>query len=292
MKFVTYVLDGDHRVGVVDANMLFPLELLGLGYRTMLELIAHYGPEDKQMLERHLKARPSFGIPVEEAVLAAPIPRPAHDVICVGKNYAAHVKEGAAFMNKGDFNMPEHPVYFGKRVNLAPGHGGQADMHPAITSQMDYEAELAVVIGKTCAGVRPEKVWEHLFGLTVANDLSARDIQKNHVQYYFGKSLDSSTPMGPWIVTMDEFSPPLRLEVRSRVNGEQRQQGNTADFIFDIPRLVSQLSQGITLEPGDILLTGTPAGVGMGFNPPRFLKAGDVVECEVEGVGTLRTVMR
>ena len=148
-----------------------------------------------------------------------------------------------------------------------------------------------MIIGKTCSKVSREEAFEYVFGYSIGNDISARDVQNRHKQYSFGKGLDDSFPMGPWIVTKDELPSPPHLRIQSWVNGEPRQDGNTDDFIFDIPELISQLSQGITLEPGDILITGTPSGVGMGFHPPKFLKSGDVVTCRIEGIGTLENVV-
>jgi 2-keto-4-pentenoate hydratase/2-oxohepta-3-ene-1,7-dioic acid hydratase in catechol pathway len=209
----------------------------------------------------------------------------------VGQNYTAHALEGARYAGK-EWTKPDWPVYFSKRVDRCVAPGGVIPAHADITSELDYEAELAVIIGKTASKVKPGDVFSHIFGYTVANDVSARDIQHNHVQYTFGKGLDGFAPMGPWIATVDEFAVPPRLNVKTRVNGEPRQDANTSDFIFDIPRLISELSSGITLEPGDILITGTPAGVGMGFQPPKFLRPGDEIECEIEGIGILRNVVR
>ena len=231
------------------------------------------------------------GIPLDSVKLAAPIPHPRHDILCIGQNYLAHAIESFKF--KGlEYQKPSHPVYFTKRVNRAVADGECIPAHADITSQLDYEAELAVVIGKRCDHVKPEDVFAHIFGYTIVNDVSARDLQYAHSQYAFGKSLDGFAPMGPWIVTADEIPAPPALRIGTRVNGEVRQDSNTGDFIFDIPYMISELSGGIVLEPGDIVITGTPSGVGMGFTPPRFLKSGDVVECEIEKIGTLRNTVR
>ncbi|MCC8190778.1 MAG: fumarylacetoacetate hydrolase family protein, partial [Planctomycetes bacterium] len=218
-------------------------------------------------------------------------PHPPRDLLCVGQNYLEHALETARFKGT-EYHQPEYPVIFSKRVIRAVPPEGEIPAHADITAALDYEAELAVVIGKRCDHVRPEEVFAHVFGYTIVNDVSARDIQMNHVQYTFGKGLDGFAPMGPWIATVDEFAAPPHLNVVTRVNGEVRQNSNTSEFIFDIPRLISELSSGITLLPGDILITGTPSGVGMGFSPPKFLQPGDVVECEIEGIGVLRNVVR
>lgn len=292
MKFVTYMLDGEEMVGVVDATKGRVLSLWGLGYSypDMLAFIAEC--TDAMLPEiADRAARSDGGAPLERVVLQAPIPHPRHDLICVGQNYVEHALEAARYAGR-EWVKPDLPVYFSKRVNRAVPPGGEIPSHADITSKLDYEAELAVVIGKRADHVREEDAYGHVFGYTVVNDVSARDLQSGHVQYTFGKGLDGFTPMGPWIATRDEFRTPPNLRVTSRVNGETRQDSNTSDFIFDIPRLISELSGGIVLEPGDVIITGTPSGVGMGFNPPRFLKSGDVVECEVEGIGALRNTVK
>ena len=293
MKFVTY-LDGQADVpGVLSADgaWVYSLEQLGFGYGTMVELIADFSPA----LEADIAAKiegGAQGTAMESVQLTAPIPYPAHDVICVGHNYLAHAKESMRF--RGLEYVPlKFPTYFGKRVNRAVGHGEAVPAHEDITAMLDYESEFSIVIGKRCDHVSKEEAFDYIFGYTILNDITARDLQNNHGgQFYFGKSLDGFTPIGPCIVTEGEFKRPPHVRVISRVNGEVRQDGNTNDFIFDIPFLVSELSQGMVLEPGDIIATGTPAGVGMGFDPPKFIKAGDVVECEIEGIGILRNPIR
>lgn len=291
MKFITYIdKDGADRLGVLTADGagMHPLADLGIFCSGMTEFIASY---DETIVAR-LRAKIAVpGVPLAEVMLAAPIPYPRHDILCIGQNYLGHAIESAKFRGK-EYTKPAYPTYFAKRVNRAVAPEGTIAAHADITAQLDYEVELAVVIGSRCDHVRPEEAFDHIFGYTIVNDISARDLQNRHGgQYTFGKSLDDSTPMGPWLVTRDEFASPPHLRVRTWVNGELRQDGNTSDFIFDIPRLISELSTGIVLEPGDILITGTPAGVAMGFQPPRFIKAGDVVECEVEGIGRLRNTV-
>lgn len=276
MKLATYYQDGREAVGLIEGDMIFPLP----GRTDMLELITRY-PQFPL---------PGAGLPLAGARLAAPIPHPRHDIICLGMNYLEHARETALF--KGvPFAPPAHAVYFSKRVNRALGPEEAIPNHNHITKELDYEAELAIIIGKTCARVSREQVFDYIFGYTIVNDVTAREIQKAHEQFYFGKSLDGFAPMGPWIVTADEIADPGALKVESRVNGETRQKSDTGQMIFDIPHTISELSQGITLEPGDIIITGTPSGVGMGFSPPRYLKSGDIMECEVEGIGVLHNTV-
>ena len=291
MRLVTFQGAGESRLGVCrkDGTAVIPLETLLIDYPDMTALIAGMTEEERMRIEREAEA--TEGIPMDQVKLLSPIPHPRHDVLCVGQNYVAHAKESAAF--KGIvYQKPDYPVYFSKRVNESVAPDGVIGLHSDLTSQMDYEVELAVIIGKTCSHVSRREAYDYVFGYSIGNDISARDIQNRHKQYSFGKGLDDSFPLGPWIVTRDDLPEPPHLRIQSWVNGELRQDSNTNDFIFDIPELISQLSQGITLEPGDILITGTPAGVGMGFHPPKFLQAGDVVTCRIEGIGTLTNTIQ
>ncbi len=291
MKFVTFFdAQQQEQVGVVHDDGIHALADLGFPRRDMQELIEQYTPALGADIAKKL-ANANGGLSVDKAKLQAPIPRPRHDIICIGQNYLAHALEGARYHAK-TYVKAEHPTYFSKRVTLPVGQDGVIPAHTDATASLDYEAELAVVIGKRMSHVAPDKVFDHIFGYTIVNDISARDRQINHVQYTYAKGMDGFAPMGPWIVTEDEFRRPPHLRVASRVNGEDRQDGNTNDLIFDIPYLLAELTVGITLEPGDILITGTPAGVGMGFHPPKFLKPGDRVECEVEGIGVLRNTVQ
>ena len=224
-------------------------------------------------------------IPFTEVQLLAPIPRPAHDIICLGMNFADHTKEAAQF--HPTLIRENQAVYFGKRVDLAVPHGGAIDSHPDVTQQLDYEAEIAVIIGRDARHVKREAVKDYIFGYTIINDVSAREVQTGHKQYFFGKSLDTFTPMGPCIVTADEFAYPPEIGIRCYINGEKRQDGNTRQWIFDIEDVITELSAGMTLQAGTIISMGTPAGVGMGMTPPVFLHPGDVIKCEADGIGTL-----
>jgi 2-keto-4-pentenoate hydratase/2-oxohepta-3-ene-1,7-dioic acid hydratase in catechol pathway len=230
-----------------------------------------------------------LGVAADKARLEAPIPRPARNVFCVGWNYADHFAEGKAFRGaSAPQEVPEHPALFTK--NAAAVVGPDAPVrHPGPHSdQLDWEAELAVVIGNGGRDIAEADAMRYVFGYTCANDVSVRDIQRRHGgQWFKGKNFDTHLPMGPWIVTADELDP-SDLAIRSRVNGVTKQDSRTRFMVFKIPRLVAEISAGCELWPGDIIITGTPAGVGFARTPPEYLKAGDTVEVEIEGIGVLR----
>lgn len=215
--------------------------------------------------------------------LLAPIPRPAKNIFCVGKNYVDHAIELG-----GNSDIPQHLIVFSKVPTTVIGHEETVLRHADVTDELDYEGELAVVIGKRGKAIRKEEALDYVFGYTIINDVTARDLQERHQQYLLGKSLDTFCPMGPWIVHKSLIENPNKLEIETKVNGEIRQKASTEQFIFNVETIIETISRGITLEPGDIIATGTPAGVGKGMKPPRFLQAGDVVEITVEGIGTLR----
>jgi 2-keto-4-pentenoate hydratase/2-oxohepta-3-ene-1,7-dioic acid hydratase in catechol pathway len=209
----------------------------------------------------------------------------------VGKNYHDHAEEfsksGFDKSAQAGEHIPEAPVVFTKPASTVIGPGANIPRHAAVTQQLDYEAEIGVVIGKAGRGIRKADALAHVFGYTLINDVTARDLQKRHRQWFLGKSLDGFCPMGPYVVTADELDP-ANIDVRCWVNGELRQSSNSRDLIFDIPTLIETISAGIELQPGDVIATGTPAGVGIGFNPPRFLQTGDVVRMEIPRVGILQ----
>ncbi|WP_043933096.1 fumarylacetoacetate hydrolase family protein [Bacillus sp. EB01] len=225
-------------------------------------------------------------IPISDVELLAPIPRPAKNVMCIGKNYAEHAIE----MGSAD-DIPEHVMVFTKPPTAVIGPDKAIPSHSEITDQLDYEGELAVIIGKKGTGITKEEAKDYVFGYTILNDVTARDLQKRHKQYFLGKGLDGSAPMGPWIVTKDEIPHHGNLGIQTKVNGEIRQDSNTKHLIFPIEQLIEDLSKGMTLEPGDIIATGTPAGVGKGFKPPKFLKSGDTIEIMIEGIGVLKNTV-
>lgn len=278
-----------YQVGILDSSMqkIIPIDILGIKICSVQELIETWNKKIEETL-RNAMIQHQGTFQLKDIILAAPIPHPAQEIICLGINYLDHAKESAKFKNKVFDGKREETVYFGKRVNLATPDGGEIPVHSNITQKLDYEVELGVIIGKDVRNISREEVFDYVFGYTIINDISARDIQLRHNQWYFGKSLEGSAPMGPWIVTKDEFTIPPVLEISSFVNGELRQKSSTSLLIFDIPYVIEELSAGMTLKAGTIISMGTPSGVGMGFEPPKFLKSGDVVECRIGGIGTLK----
>ena len=231
------------------------------------------------------------GIALKDVRLLAPMPNPKRNVFCVGKNYLDHVRELSTYDIKQFSPDTELPIFFTKAATCVNGPYDRVSLHRGVSAQVDYEAELAVIIGRAGINIKAKDAYEHIFGYTVLNDFTARDLQKDHKQWFKGKSLDGHCPMGPWIATRDEISDPQSLNIASYVNGEVRQNSNTGNMIFSIARLIEDLSKGMTLLPGDVLATGTPSGVGAGFNPPKFLKKGDRVKVAVEGIGGIENEM-
>lgn len=294
MRFVRCETNGKELLGVLngEGTHLAPLEQFeGCGYADLNQLIREMGPAQRAGLEAFVRGDVPGArvIPLSEVRLLAPIGRPVHDILCVGVNYQAHLEECERAIR---MEKPAAAVYFSKRASRILGPGEPIESHRALDEALDYEVELAVVIGKGGRDIPPEQVEEHIFGYSVFNDVSARTLQHSHAQWFRGKSLDGFAVMGPALVTRDELPFPLELDVESRVNGQVRQHSNTRAFIRGVAALVSELSAGITLEPGDIIATGTPSGVGMGFDPPRYMKPGDTVECEVQGLGVLRNTIK
>ena len=287
MKLVTYQYDGIERVGALTPD---GAAILPLPYPDMNTLIESASFAD---LLSAASAAESSGasVPAAEAVLCAPIPRPRQDIICLGMNYRDHLTEAA---NYDSAFAKERPVtvYFSKRVSQAVAPEGFIERHAGLTERLDYENELAVILGRAARDVKAADAADYIFGYTIVNDVSAREVQTSHKQFYFGKSLDGFTPMGPCITTADEIAFPPALTLTTLVNGELRQNSNTSLLLNSIAEIIEELSSGMTLLPGTIIATGTPAGVGMGFNPPKFLKPGDVVACTIEGIGTLRNTVR
>lgn len=295
MKLVTYLQNGKELVGAVTkcGLKILPLKENGFDYESMNDVIESMPEEGMDKLKAIVEKGEGEGkILMEEAKLLAPIPEPKQDVICLGINYMEHAVESVRYKKEAFDGDRKFPVYFSKRVNRASADGDVIPSHADIISTLDYEAELAVIIGKDAKNVSKEDAFDYVFGYTVINDVTARELQTRHKQWYFGKGLDGFTPMGPVIVTADEIAAPPVLTIKSYVNGELRQNSKTDLFIHDIPYMISELSQGMTLKAGTIISTGTPAGVGMGFVPPKFLVAGDVVTCEIEGIGKITNVVK
>ena len=284
MKLVTFETNGHSAVGLLnaDATAVHPVP----GCADMQALIDLWPVLDTAAVLR------SAALPLEDVRLLAPIPRPAQDVICLGINYFDHAKESECVAGKGVKAPDTFPIYFSKRVHEAVAPGCDIDSHSDIVTDLDYEAELAVVIGKCAYNVSEADALDYVFGCTILNDVSARTIQNQHKQWYRGKSLDGFTPMGPWIVTPEEFDVREPHCIRSRVNGELRQNSTTDRMIFHVAYVIAELSRGMTLRPGTIISMGTPAGVGMGFDPPKWLRPGDEVACSIEGIGTLTNTVR
>ncbi len=286
MKFATVEHGGEHggatRVGRVEGEQLVlldpgqPVEELGVA--------ALIGGAARETGER---------VPLGSVRLLAPIPRPRRNVFCVGKNYHDHAHEFASSgydSSAAKGAVPEHPIVFSKVPESVVGPGAAVLIDAAVTQSVDYEVELAVIIGRPGRCIPAGRALEHVWGYTIVNDVTARDLQGRHSQWLIGKSQDGFCPMGPCAVTADEIDL-ADTPVRCFVNDELRQNSNTRLLIFDVPTIIAAISNGITLLPGDVIATGTPAGVGLGFKPPRFLGPGDVVRCEIGGIGVLENRM-
>ncbi|MGZ3646130.1 MAG: fumarylacetoacetate hydrolase family protein [Ktedonobacteraceae bacterium] len=295
------------RVGIVQDNEIIDVDLAAralniIPHEQMRDLLEHYGQGMRELnaiLNKaggrrfsEVKTFTEIGAVhnLSDIQLAAPIPRPRKNLMCLGWNYADHAKETALIRGQ-DTKAPEYPVIFTKAPTTINSPYGNIVIDPKVSVEVDWEVELAVIIGNGGKNISEEDAMSHVFGYTVLNDVTARDLQSRHKQFFKGKSIDGYCPMGPWIVTADEINDPQQLEVRLRVNGITKQEGNTSMMVFPIRTIIAILSQGMTLEPGDIIATGTPSGVGFARNPPEFLKAGDVMETEVEGIGILRNVV-
>ena len=284
MRLATFLVNGKRQVGVVsaDGNQITQFELTeaqaALGVLSIIEDAA---------AGKAIPTPKGQTLATKDVQLDAPLPRPRRNLWCVGRNYHAHAKELSASVFKDNDQNPESwPIVFTKVPECVVGPHDDVLMPSEISTDIDYEAELAVVIGKGGKNISKAAALEHVFGYTIVNDVTARDVQMRHQQWDMGKSFDTFCPMGPWIVTADELDG-ARTRVRCWVNGELRQDGPTENMIFDIPTLIETISRGITLYPGDVIATGTPAGVGMGMKPPRYLKAGDVVRVEVDHLGSI-----
>ena len=290
MKLVTLRHQGAEYLGIEsnDHVVLPALSTPKEGIpRNMLALI-RAGDDGLSMLRDFIDSESTgVRIPLADAELLAPIPTPPANIICLGWNYVEHIEESASAAVR-DREMPEHPVVFTKAVGSVIGPFDPIPLDAEFSSQWDWEVELGVIIGKPGRGITEADALEHVFGYTVINDISIRDVQFRHQQFFLGKSADGACPMGPRVVTSDEIEDPQALDLSCRVNGETKQASNTRYQIFDIGATISILSRGMTLQAGDIIATGTPSGVGFARKPPEFLKPGDVVECEVQEVGLIR----
>ncbi|GFO57305.1 hypothetical protein GMSM_43120 [Geomonas sp. Red276] len=286
MRIATFWYDGMRLVGRVstDGSMITQFFLGGRGHEVgALALMERLSAGE--CLEQ------GAPLPLSEVRLDAPLPHPRRNIFCIGKNYRAHAQEFArsgfdSSSAKAGDEVPSDPIIFSKVPETVIPPGAPIKIPAGVSEAVDYEAELAVVIGRGGRGITAEQAMEHVWGYTIINDVTARDWQSRHRQWLLGKSFDTFCPMGPWLVSADELDG-TDTRVRCWVNGELRQDGRTSDFIFTIPQLIQTISAGVTLYPGDIIATGTPAGVGIGFDPPRYLKPGDRVRIEIDGLGVL-----
>jgi 2-keto-4-pentenoate hydratase/2-oxohepta-3-ene-1,7-dioic acid hydratase in catechol pathway len=298
VRYATFSTKGDPRprLGAVHADRIIDVQQLLVNWpseptpRTLLELI-QAGPGAWQRIAEHVREQLSLTpSPLTHGPTDvrwhAPIPRPLKNVVCLGLNYASHVRETTKLDKP--LNIPDLPVFFTKAPTTVSGPYDPIPWDRTATHQVDYEAELGVIVGVAGRNIKRAQALEHVFGYTVVNDVSARDVQFGHKQWFKGKSLDGFCPMGPVVVTADEFGDPQDKRITLRVNGETRQDATTGDMIFPVDVILEFLSRGLTIEPGDIVATGTPAGVGLGRTPPEYLNDGDEVETEVEGIGVMR----
>ncbi|MBS4281568.1 fumarylacetoacetate hydrolase family protein [Campylobacter vulpis] len=287
MKFVHFNWNGERHLGVLNAeNKVICFKHLGIELNDMNAFIIHYD-EFKNNLN-NLAGYPTIDLSPEKFL--APIIEPLQDIICLGINFLDHAKESTKFKGE-NFEERKYPVYFGKRVNDATAPYAKIPLHQSVTKQLDYECELAVILSKEAYKIKANEAKNYIFGYTIINEISARDLQAKHKQFYRAKSLEGSTIMGPCIVSVDEIAYPPQLSLKSYVNGELRQNDNTKNFIFDIAYVLEELSAGMRLKAGTIISMGTPSGVGMGLNPPQFLKDKDEVRCEIEKIGTLCNII-
>jgi len=309
MKFVSFSTTNFPRphLGMIQDSEVLDVDLAAhaltiIGPDQMLELVEDY-EKGKLVLQAILdkaagrrfsevKTFASIGAvhDVTEVQLAAPILRPRKNIVCLGLNYADHARESDEATGRSTTTL-EAPIFFTKAPTTVNGPYGDIVIDPTVSEQVDWEAELAVIIGKKGKNIREEDALEYVFGYTVLNDVTARDLQSRHKQFFKGKSIDGYCPMGPWIITADEIADPQQLPIRLRVNGVTKQDSNTGMMIYSVRQIIAILSRGLTLEPGDIIATGTPSGVGFARKPPEFLKAGDIMETEIEGIGTMRNTV-
>jgi len=271
MKLITFKYDNREQAGILSGGTVLPL------HHTMNAVV-----RDAALLNA-----PGEAIPLDKVEVLAPLPCPDQDIVCLGMNYTEHAEEAFGYSSTAFASDKAVPVFFSKRATWCQGSGEPIPAHADLTQRLDYETELAVILGKDALNVPEDEVEQYIFGYTVLNDVSARDLQTGHKQWYFGKSLDGFCPMGPCIVTRDEVAWPPALRIFTKVNGETRQDSNTRMLIHGIAEIVSTLSKGMLLRAGTVIATGTPRGVAMGMEPPKFLVPGDLVECTIEGIGTL-----
>lgn len=296
-KLLTFEADGYRRWGVLSADEqgVYSADALEEAFFTPLtETLSEFIRQGNDSLsalayalEQNEKAQAVSPIPLNRIRIVSPLPENERNIFCIGKNYPDHIAE---FERTAKADIPAHPVIFTKAAAAVIGTEDTIQAHASLTKELDYEGELAVIIGKTGADIPLAEAMDYVYGFTILNDVTARDLQRRHSQWFHGKSLDTFCPMGPYILLRD--AAPDHFTIRTEVNGEIRQDASTSECIFSIPQLLHILSQGTTVHAGDVLATGTPAGVGIGFQPPKFLKAGDTVRITISSIGTLTNTVR
>ena len=297
MKLLTYQTDEDFAVGVLVGDRVLDLgraaqeagKDLPDDMRGIIEEADTALPDIKAIIAAS-EGKSDLFIPLEDIQFAPPILDMYKNIFCVGRNYKAHIEEMAAAMDR-EVSYPKVSEFFTKPPTTIVAHEDDVERHAKYTDKMDYEVELAVIIGTGGRNISKEDALDHVFGYTVVNDVTARDAQRAHGQFFKGKSFDTYCPIGPYIVTKDEFGDPSNHKLSLKVNGQIRQDSNTSDLVHDVPSIIRDLTGALTIEPGDIIATGTPSGVAGGMNPPGWLQVGDVMEAEVEGIGILRNTV-
>ena len=293
VKFIRFKKNNIEKIGIFnndETRVLDLNEILNKNFLSMIDVIENINNKDLEALAKAKIDSRYQGNLVKDIKICSPIKRPIHDIMCVGVNYKDHLEETQKNFDK-EFEKPKKIVYFSKRAYDIIGPEDSVKSRMDLDKKLDYEVELAVIIGKKGKDIPEEDVEEYIFGYSIFNDFSARELQQSHVQWYRGKSLDTYSAMGPVILHKSALPFPIEVDIKSFVNGELRQSSNTRLFLADIPKIISEISTGITLEAGDIIITGTPAGVGLGFNPPKFLKKGDQVICEIPEIGKLKNII-
>jgi len=295
VKLVTFVVNGKERLGIWSERGILDLNAAAPSLPADMVSFIAAGPDAlksaRAALDAAAKSPQTKWLSVDAVKLAAPVPHPRKNVFCVGRNYKAHIIEGARARGR-EPSFPPVPEFFTKPTTAVIGHDDEVHLDTRHTKQLDYEIELAIVIGKRCRDLSVADALSAVFGYTIVNDVSARELQAAHGQWFKGKGLDTSCPMGPCITTADEFGNPSGHRLVLTVNGETRQDSNTSDLLFGVPEIVSSLCGGLTLEPGDVIATGTPSGVALGMTPQKWLQDGDVIVADIEGIGKLRNRVR
>ena len=294
MKLVTFDLSGEVRLGaLIGSDNVVDLNRAENRIPSDLNKFICDGPLNLERANKVISSGDFTSISLADVNLKSPIPRPLRNIMCVGKNYYDHANEfgGSGYDASSTQLIPDHPPIFTKASTTVIADGESIPAYLDPTSTVDYEGELTVILGKGGRGIKRDEAYSHVFGYTIINDVTARDLQQKHKQWFIGKNIDGFCPMGPCVVTADEVGDITTCSLQTRVNGELRQNADVKDLIFNIPYLIECLSEGMTLEAGDIIATGTPAGVGIGFEPSIFLKSGDVVKICVDRIGTLTNVV-